>query len=66
VPGLLAAVLAQLTESDERGRITPYVVAFAVGFFIAVAGHMMQSRPLILTGIIIAGTASALSLLVLG
>ncbi|HEY6145874.1 MAG TPA: hypothetical protein VIV13_06340, partial [Solirubrobacterales bacterium] len=44
--GLLAAVFAQLSESDERGRVTPYVIAFAVGFFIAVAGHLTESRPL--------------------
>ena len=64
--GLLAAVFAQLTESGERGRVTPYVIAFAVGFFIAVAGHLTESRPLIIAGILIAGTASALSLLLLG
>ena len=64
--GLLTAVIAQLAESGERGRIAPYAIAFAVGFFVAVAGHLMESRPLILAGIFIAGIACALSLVVLG
>jgi len=47
---LLAAV------SDKLG---PYAAAMGAGFLIGVFGHVIKSRPLILTGILIVGGISA-------
>jgi hypothetical protein len=39
--------------------IGPYAAAMAVGFLIGVFGHVIKSRLLILTGIVIVGAVSA-------
>jgi hypothetical protein len=66
VPGSLSALLAQLSGGAERDQVTPYVIVFAVGFLIAIAGHLTESRPLILAGIFIAGLAAVLPMVLWG
>jgi hypothetical protein len=46
--------------------IGPYVAVMAVGFLIGVAGHMIRSRLLVLTGILIIGTVSVIVAFVIG
>jgi len=52
VPGLL--VPAALSNS-----IAPYAAVMGFGFLIGVAGHVIHSRLLIITGIVIVGVLSA-------
>ena len=66
MPGPIAAVLAQLSGGAESHQVAPYVIVFAVGFLTAIAGHLMQSRPLILAGIFIAGLAAVLPMVLWG
>ena len=44
--------------------VVPYAIAMAAGFLIGVYGHVIKSRPLIITGIAIVGTVSAFVLFV--
>ena len=36
-------------------NVDPYIATFAAGFAIGIAGHLVRSRILILTGILIVG-----------
>jgi hypothetical protein len=47
-------MLAAVTDSAA-----PYAIAMGVGFAIGVYGHIIKSRPVILTGILIVGALSA-------
>jgi hypothetical protein len=60
VIGHVIGVLAQVEEQPLRGDVAPYVVLVAAGFLIAIVGHLMQSRPLILAGIAILALGSLL------
>jgi hypothetical protein len=40
-------------------NLTPYAIAMGAGFLIGVYGHVIKSRTLILTGILIVGLVSA-------
>ena len=46
--------------------VGPYAVAMAVGFLVGVTGHIIRSRTLILTGILIVGLVSAVFAFVVG
>jgi uncharacterized membrane protein (UPF0136 family) len=48
--------LATAVRSSHLGL---FAAAIAVGFLIGVFGHIIRSRPLILTGIIVIGAVSA-------
>jgi hypothetical protein len=50
------ATLILAAVSDKLG---PYAAAMGFGFLIGVFGHVIKSRPLILTGILIVGVISA-------
>lgn len=63
--GIALVVIAQLPEPGGGGDIAPFLVIFVVGFVIAVIGHVIESRDLILAGILIAGAAASLPWLVL-
>jgi hypothetical protein len=60
VSGLVIGVLAQIEDEPLRGDVAPYVVLVFAGFAVAIAGHLMQSRPLILAGIAILALGSLL------
>jgi hypothetical protein len=47
-------------------NISPYAAVMAVGFVIGVVGHVIRSRTLILTGILIVGTVSVIVAFVIG
>ena len=61
--GQVIGFLAQIEDAPLRGDVAPYVVLFAVGFLVAIVGHLMQSRPLILAGVLIAAVGSFLPFL---
>ena len=63
---IAAAVLAQLPDTSARGDIVPFIVMFALGFLIAVIGHIIDSRELVLAGILIAGLSATLPWLTTG
>ena len=66
MPGIIAMVLAQLPDNSARGDIVPFIVMFALGFVVAVIGHITQSREFVLAGILIAGLAATLPWLAAG
>ena len=66
MPGPISAVLAQLSGGAERHQVAPYVIVFALGSLVAIAGHLMESRPVILAGIFIAGLAAVLPMVLWG
>lgn|GEM_PF-2141346 len=47
-------------------RIGPYAAVMALGFLIGVAGHVIRSRLLIVTGILIVGAVSGYFAFVVG
>ncbi len=47
-------------------NIGPYAAVMATGFVIGIAGHVIRSRTLILTGILIVGAVSVIVAFVLG
>jgi hypothetical protein len=54
-----AALRAALAPAALSNSITPYAVVMGFGFLIGVAGHVIRSRMLIVTGIIIVGALGA-------
>jgi hypothetical protein len=58
VPILLPAALPT--------HIGPYIAVVAVGFAVGIAGHMIRSRILILTGILIVGAVAVIFGFVVG
>ena len=46
--------------------LVPYALALAVGFGIGIAGHVIHSKLLILTGILIVGTVAVYFAFVVG
>jgi hypothetical protein len=44
----------------------PYAVVMAIGFLIGIYGHLIRSRTLILTGILMVGVVSAIFAFVVG
>ena len=50
------SLLLVLAASTSPG---PYAVAIGIGFVVGVYGHVIHSRTLILTGILIVGAVSA-------
>lgn len=46
--------------------VAPYAGVIATGFLIGIAGHVIRSRTLILTGILIVGAASVIVAFVVG
>jgi CHASE2 domain-containing sensor protein len=47
-------------------RVGPYAAALAVGFVVGILGHVIRSRLLIVTGIVIVGAVSVYVAFVLG
>jgi len=47
-------------------NIGPYAAVLATGFVIGIVGHVVRSRTLIITGILIVGTVSVIVAFVLG
>jgi hypothetical protein len=58
--------MAILIPIAATSSIGPYAAAMALGFVIGVAGHVIHSRTLILTGILIVGVVSAYFAFVVG
>ncbi len=58
--GPLTTLLAQLPDANPGGDIVPFLVVFVLGFLVAIVGHLISSRDLILAGIVIAGAAATL------
>lgn len=46
--------------------VGPYVALIATGFVVGIVGHVIRSRTLILTGILIVGTVSVIVAFVVG
>lgn len=57
------AILLPLAATTNLG---PYAAAMGAGFLIGVFGHVIRSRALILTGILIVGLVSAYFAFVVG
>jgi CHASE2 domain-containing sensor protein len=51
--------MLRLIPAAAPTTVAPYAVAMAVGFLVGVFGHVIRSRLLILTGILIVGAVSA-------
>jgi hypothetical protein len=58
--------VAILVPTAAASSIGPYAAAMAVGFIVGVFGHVIHSRTLILTGILIVGFVSAYFAFVVG
>jgi hypothetical protein len=52
-------VATMLVFAAESNHLAPVVVALAVGLVVGVFGHIIKSRTLILTGILVIGLTSA-------
>ena len=48
-----------LVLASQQSQLTAFVVVLIFGLIVGVYGHLIQSRPLILTGILIIGLVSA-------
>ncbi len=48
-----------LILASQQSQLTAFVVVLIFGLIVGVYGHLIQSRPLILTGILIIGLVSA-------
>lgn len=53
-------------SAATSGRVGPYAAVMAFGFIIGVFGHIIRSRMLIVTGIVIVGALSAYFAFVVG
>ena len=47
-------------------KVGPYIAIIAVGFAVGIAGHLIRSRILILTGILIVGAVAVIFGFVVG
>ena len=63
---LLAPLAADVLDFQTRGNITPYLLVFLFGFAVGIAGHLAQSKDLVIAGILIAGVAATVPWLVWG
>jgi hypothetical protein len=63
---LLSAAAAMIGPYAAATTIGPYAAAMAFGFLIGVFGHVIRSRVLIVTGILIVGGVSAYFAFVVG
>jgi hypothetical protein len=52
--------MAILIPAALPSNVGPYVAATAVGFAVGIAGHLIRSRILILTGILIVGAVAVI------
>jgi hypothetical protein len=57
------AILPTLAAGTDLG---PYAAAMGFGFLVGVWGHVIRSRPVIVTGIVIVGLVSAYFAFVVG
>ena len=55
-----------LSASTLSTGVGPYAAVMAVGFLVGVAGHIIRSRLLIVTGILIVGAVSGYFAFVVG
>jgi hypothetical protein len=53
-----------LVLASQQSQLTAFIVVLIFGLLVGVYGHLIQSRALILTGIILIGGVSAYFLLV--
>jgi hypothetical protein len=53
-----------LVLASQQSQLTAFIVVLIVGLLVGVYGHLIQSRALILTGILLIGGVSAYFLLV--
>jgi hypothetical protein len=53
-----------LVLASQQSQLTAFIVVLIVGLLVGVYGHLIQSRALILTGIMLIGGVSAYFLLV--
>lgn len=51
--------MLRLIPASAPTSVAPYAIAMLVGFVVGVFGHVIKSRLLILTGILIVGAVSA-------
>lgn len=58
--------MAILVSAALPTNVGPYVAVLAVGFVIGITGHVIRSRTLILTGILIVGAVAVIFGFVVG
>ena len=51
--------MVKLVLAVQSSHLAAFTAALAAGFLIGVAGHIIRSRTLIITGILVIGLASA-------
>ena len=51
--------MAILVLAAASGKVGPYAAVMGFGFLVGIYGHIIRSRPVILTGILIVGAVSA-------
>ncbi|CAB4860540.1 unannotated protein [freshwater metagenome] len=57
---LLTPLASGVLDLQREGNIAPFLVVFVVGFAIGAAGHLTKSADLVIAGILIAGIAAAM------
>jgi hypothetical protein len=55
-----------LVQAALPSTVGPYIAVIAAGFLIGIAGHVIRSRTLILTGILIVGAVAVIFGFVVG
>ncbi len=60
MPGLPTLLAAAFLDGQTRGDYAPFVIVFLFGMLVAIVGHVIVSRDLILAGILIAGASAVM------
>lgn len=60
MPGLSTILAVTFFDGQTRGDYKPFVLVFFFGMAVAIAGHLTESRDLILAGIVIAGVSAVM------
>ena len=60
MPSLIQPLAASFLDGQTRGDYKPFVIVFLFGMIVMIAGHIAESRDLILAGILISGVAAVL------
>lgn len=55
----MLAPMALVVLAAESSHLTLFVTAMIVGLLVAVFGHIIKSRPMIITGLLMIGAISA-------
>ena len=60
MPGLPTLLAVSFLDGQTRGDYAPFVIVFLFGMLVAIVGHVIVSRDLILAGILIAGASAVM------